>query len=180
MVGTGRNDPNFYLELVGGLSQRLVLDFGLVRDLLHGCSSSIGTAKTDHLAVDLAPTALSAWRSFRCPVGSADRRARRLRELGPGTQEQSGEALSLIESWAGAEAVIVVDAVVSGKARGEITVWDARAHPVSSSLWRGSTIILASPRRWNWRESSTGFRPASGSTASKEGSLSKVAAPRPR
>ena len=110
MVGTGRNDPNFCLELVGGLSQRLVLDFGLVRDLLHGCSSSIGTAKTDHLAVDLAPTALSAWRSFRCPVGSADRRARRLRELGPGTQEQSGEALSLIESWAGAEAVIVVDA----------------------------------------------------------------------
>jgi hypothetical protein len=33
------------------------------------CSSSLGTAKTDHLAVDLAPTALSAWRSFRCPVG---------------------------------------------------------------------------------------------------------------
>jgi hypothetical protein len=66
MVGAGRNDPNFYLELVGSLSQRLVLDFGLVRDLLHGCSSSIGTAKTDRLAVDLAPTALSAWRSFRC------------------------------------------------------------------------------------------------------------------
>ena len=65
--------------------------------------------------------------------------ARRLRELGTGTQEQSGEALSLIESWAGAEAVIVVDAVVSGKAPGEITVWDARAHPVSSGLWRGST-----------------------------------------
>lgn len=33
------------------------------------CSSSGGTAKTDHLAVDSAPTALSAWRSFRCPVG---------------------------------------------------------------------------------------------------------------
>jgi hypothetical protein len=33
------------------------------------CSSSVGTAKTDHLAVDLAPTALSAWRSFRCLVG---------------------------------------------------------------------------------------------------------------
>src|ERR1035437_9759839 len=30
MVGTGRNDPNFYLELVGGLSQRLVLDFGFI------------------------------------------------------------------------------------------------------------------------------------------------------
>jgi hypothetical protein len=70
-VGTGRNDPNFYLELVGGLSQRLVLDFGLVRDLLHGCNSSIGTAKTDRLAVDLAPTALSAWRSFRCGVTAA-------------------------------------------------------------------------------------------------------------
>jgi hydrogenase maturation protease len=65
--------------------------------------------------------------------------ARRLREMGTGTQEQSGEALSLIESWAGAEAVIVVDAVVSGKAPGEITVWDARAHPVPSGLWRGST-----------------------------------------
>jgi hydrogenase maturation protease len=65
--------------------------------------------------------------------------ARRLRELGTGTQEQSGEALSLIESWAGAETVIVVDAVVSGKVPGEITVWDARAHPVSSGRWGGST-----------------------------------------
>ena len=65
--------------------------------------------------------------------------ARRLREMGTGAQEQSGEALSLIESWAGAEDVIVVDAVVSGKAPGEITVWDARAHPIPSGIWRGST-----------------------------------------
>ena len=65
--------------------------------------------------------------------------ARRLRELGIGTQEQSGEALSLIESWAGAKAVIVVDAVVSGRAPGEITVWDAHAHPLSSGVWLCST-----------------------------------------
>jgi len=65
--------------------------------------------------------------------------ARRLRELGTDTQEQSGEALSLIESWTGAEAVIVVDAVISGKALGEITVWDVRAQPIPSSFWRVST-----------------------------------------
>src|ERR1017187_6168806 len=65
--------------------------------------------------------------------------ARRLREMGSGDIEQGGEALSLIESWAGAEGVIVVDAVVSGKGPGEITVWDARAHPIPSGLWRGST-----------------------------------------
>ena len=65
--------------------------------------------------------------------------AERLRALGIEAQEQSGEALSLIESWAGAETVIVVDAVVSGKAPGEITVWDARSKPVWNVTGRGST-----------------------------------------
>lgn len=51
--------------------------------------------------------------------------ARRLRELGIDACEQTGEALSLIEAWQGADEVILVDAVVSGARRGAVTVWDA-------------------------------------------------------
>ena len=65
--------------------------------------------------------------------------AERLQALGIEAQQQSGEALSLIESWAGAETVIVVDAVVGGKAPGAITVWDAHANPVWIATRHGST-----------------------------------------
>jgi hydrogenase maturation protease len=52
--------------------------------------------------------------------------ARRLRGLGLEAQEQSGEALALLESWKGAEAVIVVDAIASGREPGKITLYDGR------------------------------------------------------
>ena len=50
----------------------LSIRYPAARMLAMDYSSSAGTAKTDHLAVDLTPTAWSAWRSFRCPVGLRD------------------------------------------------------------------------------------------------------------
>ena len=50
---------------------------------------------------------------------------RRLRELGIPAAEESGEALSLIESWKDSEKVILIDAVVTGAKPGTINFWDA-------------------------------------------------------
>jgi hydrogenase maturation protease len=68
--------------------------------------------------------------------------ARYLRTLGVQAQEQSGEALALIESWRGApqeQEVILVDAVVIGALPGTVTVWDARTAPVIGDFFRCST-----------------------------------------
>jgi hydrogenase maturation protease len=53
--------------------------------------------------------------------------ARRLRELGVETIEQSGESFSLMESWIGSESVVVVDATAPCGKPGHIAVWNARA-----------------------------------------------------
>ncbi len=45
----------------------------------------------------------------------------------------------MIESWSGAESVILIDAVVTGAAPGAISVWDARTAPVSRDAFRAST-----------------------------------------
>lgn len=69
--------------------------------------------------------------------------ARRLRAMGVDAQEQSGEALALMESWRTAgeddQEVILVDAVVTGAAPGTITIWDARTAPVVGDFFRCST-----------------------------------------
>ena len=62
-----------------------------------------------------------------------------LREPGIEAEEHSGEASSLMELWAGADAVILIDAVSSGKPPGVITVLDASAGPIPISLPRSST-----------------------------------------
>lgn len=49
----------------------------------------------------------------------------RLRELGLPAEEQSGDGLSLIESWNDADEVILIDAVVAGAEPGTIHFWDA-------------------------------------------------------
>jgi hydrogenase maturation protease len=64
---------------------------------------------------------------------------RRLRDLGVEAYEQTGESLALIDSWRGAEDVILVDAVVTGQAAGEITIWDARSAPLVGDYLRCST-----------------------------------------
>jgi hydrogenase maturation protease len=47
--------------------------------------------------------------------------ARRLRELGIESADESGDPLSLIESWGNADDLIIVDAVVTGARPGTIT-----------------------------------------------------------
>ncbi len=65
--------------------------------------------------------------------------ARRLREWGVDTLEHSGEGLALMESWRGHDAVIVIDAVVTGGTPGAVTVWDGRKAPVIQDRRRNST-----------------------------------------
>lgn len=55
--------------------------------------------------------------------------ARRLREWGIDAVEECGGGFALIDSWAGAGDVVLVDAVVSGRPPGSITVWDAGMSP---------------------------------------------------
>lgn len=57
--------------------------------------------------------------------------AERLRQLGIQAEICSGQAADLIEAWAGADDVIVVDAVVTGAPVGTVRTWDARETPIS-------------------------------------------------
>lgn len=65
--------------------------------------------------------------------------ARRLRELGIEAHEHGGEPLSLMEAWRTAEEVILIDTVVSGRAAGEISVWNVRTDPLPAIRFRCST-----------------------------------------
>ncbi len=58
--------------------------------------------------------------------------ARRLREHGIPALEHSRDGLALMESWAGAERVILIDAVQTGSPPGAVTEWDGRTVPVST------------------------------------------------
>ena len=68
--------------------------------------------------------------------------ARRLREAAPeGVRvlEESGEGAALIESWQGADTVILIDAVHSGAKPGTIHRLDAHAQPIAKKFFRFST-----------------------------------------
>jgi len=68
--------------------------------------------------------------------------ARRLRQLSLGNItviEESGEGTDLMESWKGADTVIIVDAASSGAKPGTIHRIDARAHRIPTGLLRYST-----------------------------------------
>ena len=65
--------------------------------------------------------------------------ARRLRTLGIEAEEQSGESVSLMDSWQGFETVIVVDALCSDHAPGEVRIWDASACPLPKAALQCST-----------------------------------------
>ena len=63
------------------------------------------------------------------------------RRLGddPGVLVHEGEPIGLIEAWAGADEVLLVDAVSSGAPPGTVHRLDAVAAPLPSDLARGST-----------------------------------------
>ena len=68
--------------------------------------------------------------------------ARRLRQLSLGNVtviEASGEGTDLMESWKGADRVIIVDAASSGAKPGTIHRIDARAQRIPTGLLRYST-----------------------------------------
>jgi hydrogenase maturation protease len=68
--------------------------------------------------------------------------ARRLRQLSIGNVtviEASGEGTDLMESWKGADTVIIVDAASSGAKPGTIHRIDARAQRIPTGLLRYST-----------------------------------------
>jgi len=60
--------------------------------------------------------------------------ARRLRQMTSDmvtdVGEHAGDALSLIDAWEGADEVVLVDAVVSGKRPGTVSIWDGLAAPL--------------------------------------------------
>ena len=68
--------------------------------------------------------------------------ARRLREAAPESVrvlEESGEGAALIESWQGADFVILIDAVYLGAKPGTIHRFDAHVQPIASKFFRFST-----------------------------------------
>ena len=78
----------------------------------------------------------NAWRS---DDGAGPALARRLGD-DPRVLVYEGEPVGLIEAWAGADEVVIVDAVSSGAAPGTVHRLDARAEPLpNSELLRGST-----------------------------------------
>jgi hydrogenase maturation protease len=64
---------------------------------------------------------------------------RRLRTLGIKAEEQSGESVSLMDSWQGFEIVIVVDTLCSDHAPGDVNIWDACTSPLPKAALRCST-----------------------------------------
>jgi len=68
--------------------------------------------------------------------------AARLRELGIDARTHGGDMLALIDEWSSEGEVILVDAVVSGAARGAITTWDARKAGLPAHCFPCSTHAL--------------------------------------
>jgi hydrogenase maturation protease len=59
--------------------------------------------------------------------------------------EREGEPTGLIDEWAGADAVWLVDAVSSGAAAGTLHRFDAGAHALPAALFRTSTHHIGLP-----------------------------------
>jgi hydrogenase maturation protease len=74
--------------------------------------------------------------------------ARRLRALSPDgveVREVEGDATALVEAWAGADRVVVVDAAASGAPPGTVRRFDARSGPLPARHLRSSTHAFGVP-----------------------------------
>ena len=54
-------------------------------------------------------------------------------------REHEGDCASLLDTWAGATHVVIVDAAVSGATPGTVRRFDARAEPLPARALRSST-----------------------------------------
>ena len=85
---------------------------------------------------------LGAGNLFRRDDGAGLAAARRLRETLPGgvrVIEKEGDLASLLDAWAGAEAVVVIDATSSASPPGTIRRFEAHERPLPSVFSRSST-----------------------------------------
>jgi hydrogenase maturation protease len=74
--------------------------------------------------------------------------ARRVAQLVPDGVDvvECGEPVSLMDAWEGAEAVVIVDAMVSGRTPGAVTVVDAAKGLLTANGWAiGGTHALGLP-----------------------------------
>lgn len=74
--------------------------------------------------------------------------ARRLKEMGLDSSaviEHSGEGASLMETWKGARAVILIDAVSSGSEPGTIHKLNPVQKPLPAPMFHGSTHAFSLP-----------------------------------
>ena len=59
--------------------------------------------------------------------------------------EHTGEGTALMELWKGADRVIVIDAMRSGAAPGNVSRFDATLHPLPATMRRDSTHAFSLP-----------------------------------
>ena len=64
---------------------------------------------------------------------------RRLSEIGVEAYEHSGDGVALMERWQGADAVVLIDAVVGHGPLGSLAIWDGSKVPMSDNVFRSST-----------------------------------------
>jgi hydrogenase maturation protease len=87
----------------------------------------------------------NAWRGDDAAGLAVARRLRELALAGVEVREVEGDASALVDAWAGAEHVVVVDAATSGAAPGTISHFDALAGPLPARSVRSSTHAFGVP-----------------------------------
>lgn len=84
----------------------------------------------------------NAWRRDDAAGLEVARLLRRLDPPGVSVLELTGEPATLIDSWAGAGRVLVVDSVSSGLRPGSLHAFEAAGGPLPAELFRSSTHVL--------------------------------------
>jgi hydrogenase maturation protease len=87
----------------------------------------------------------NAWRGDDGAGLAVARRVRERAAAGVDVREIEGDASAILDAWAGAERVVVVDAAASGAPPGTVRRFDARAEPLPAQLLRSSTHAFGVP-----------------------------------
>jgi hydrogenase maturation protease len=87
----------------------------------------------------------NAWRGDDAAGLAVARRVRELAPPGVEVREVEGDASALVDAWAGAERVVVVDAAASGAPPGTVSRFDAVSEPLPVRSVRSSTHAFGVP-----------------------------------
>jgi hydrogenase maturation protease len=85
------------------------------------------------------------WRGDDAAGLAVAQRVRELTRSGIDAHEVEGDATTLVETWSGADAVVIVDAATSGAPPGTIRRFDARSVPLPARCVRSSTHAFGVP-----------------------------------